>query len=111
MPRSRTAKRQSKRTKAVVPVRLRIAGSKGSHLAHTLDMSNHGVKLGGCRAAMKVGDQIEIQYRQKNAHFRIAWIAAGMGSERQIGAECLEPGKQLWGEHFLEQADEYEEKK
>jgi hypothetical protein len=34
-----------------------------------------------------------------------------MGSERQIGAECLEPGKQVWGEHFLEQADEYEGKK
>jgi hypothetical protein len=59
---------------------------------------------------MKVGDKIEIQYRQKNAKFRVAWITAGTGSARQIGAECLEPGKQVWGEHFSEQADEYERK-
>ena len=110
MPRSRIAKRQSKRTKAVVPVRLWVAGSKDSHLAHTLDLSNHGVRLGGCRAEMKVGDKVEIQYRQKNAQFRIVWITAGRGSERQIGAECLEPGKQVWGEHFSEEADEYKER-
>ncbi len=72
VPRSSTGKRQSKRIKAVVPVRLWVAGSKDSHLAHTLDVSNHGVKLGGCRAEIKVGDKINIQYRQKNAQFRVA---------------------------------------
>jgi hypothetical protein len=60
MPRFRTGKRRSKRTKSVVPVRLWIAGSKDSHLAHTLDISNHGVKLGGYRGEMKVGDEIVI---------------------------------------------------
>lgn len=110
MTRSPRAKRHANRRKAVLPVRLWIAGSKDSHLAHTLDVSNRGVKLGGCRAEMNVGDLIEIQYRKKNAQFRVVWITAGMGSERQIGAECLEPGKQVWGEHFVEQADEYEEK-
>ena len=40
-----------------MPVRVWTAGSKDSHLAHTLDVSNHGVKLGGCRAEMKVGDK------------------------------------------------------
>jgi hypothetical protein len=110
-PRFRKGKRQSKRTKSVVPVRLWIAGSKDSHLAHTLDISNHGVKLGGCRGEMKVGDKIEIQYRHKQAQFRVAWITAHEGSsEKQIGAECLEPGKQVWGAQFPQQADEYEEK-
>jgi hypothetical protein len=60
---------------------------------------------------MKVGDKIEIQYRNKQAQFRVAWIAAPEGSsEMQIGAECLEPGKQVWGVQFPQQADEYEEK-
>jgi hypothetical protein len=59
---------------------------------------------------MKVGDKIEIQYRNKQAQFRVAWIAAPEGSsEKQIGAECLEPGKQVWGVQFPQQADEYEE--
>lgn len=93
-----------------MPVRLCIAGSKASHLAHTLDVSNHGVKLGGCRGEMKVGDKIDIQYHHKHAQFRVAWITASAGSsEKQIGAECLEPGKHLWGERFPEQVDEYEE--
>jgi hypothetical protein len=68
MPRFSIGKRRSKRTKSVVPVRLWITGSESSHLAHTLDVSNHvnhGVKLGGCRGEIKVGDKIEIQYRPK----------------------------------------------
>jgi hypothetical protein len=60
MARSSAGKRQSKRTKSVVPVRLWIARSKNSHLAHTLDVSNHGVQLGGYRGEMKVGDEIVI---------------------------------------------------
>jgi hypothetical protein len=60
---------------------------------------------------MKVGDVIVIQYRRKQAQFRVTWIVAREGSsEKQVGAECLEPGKQVWGERFPEQADEYKEK-
>ncbi len=60
---------------------------------------------------MKVGDEIVIQYRRKQAQFRVTWIVAREGSsEKQIGAECLEPGKQIWGTEFPQQTDEYEEK-
>lgn len=84
-------KQRSKRTKSVAPVSLRIAGSEASHLAHTLDVSNHGVKLRGCRGEMKVGDKTEIRCRQKRAQFRVAWITIPKGSsEKQIEAECLE---------------------
>jgi hypothetical protein len=111
MSRFRTGKRQSTRTKSVVPVRVWIAGSKDSNLAHTLDVSNHGVKLGGWRGEMKVGDEIVIQYHQTHAQFRVAWITACEGSsEKQVGAECLEPKKQLWGAPFTQGVDESEEK-
>jgi len=111
MPRFRKGKRRTKRTKAVMPVRVLIAGSEEIHLAHTLDVTNHGVQLGGYRGEMKVGDEIVIQYRRNQAQFRVIWIAARENSEeKQIGAECLEAGKQVWGEVFPEQLDEYEEK-
>jgi hypothetical protein len=111
MPHVQTVKRRSKRTKSVVPVSLRVAGIEASHLAHTLDVSNHGVKLGGCRGDMKVGDKIEIRYRHKQAQFRVAWITVPKGSsEKQIGAECLEPEKQVWGAPLPQQVDEYEAK-
>lgn len=96
MPRFRAGRRRSKRTISVVPVRLWIAGSEESHLAHTLDVSNHGVKFGGCRGEFKVGDKIEVLYPHKHAQVRVAWIAAPEGSsEKQIGAELLEPEKQV----------------
>ena len=111
MPRYRIGKRKSKRTKAVVPVRLWIAGSKDIHLAHTLDVSNTGVKLGGYRGEMNVGDKIVIQYHHVHAQFQVTWITACKGSsEKLVGAECLEPEKQVWGTLFPEQVDEYEEK-
>jgi len=114
-PRSETkhqGERRTKRTKSVVPVRLWIAGSKESHLAHTLNVTNQGVRLGGYRGEIKVGNELLIQYRHMQARFRVAWIAArDDSSEKQIGAECLDPGKHLWGELFPEQVDEYEEKK
>jgi hypothetical protein len=111
MSRFRIGKRRSKRTKSVVPVQFWIAGSKKSHLAHTLDVSNYGVRLGGFRGELKVGDNIEIHHRQDRAHFRVVWITAREGSsEKEIGAECLEPMKQVWGAELPEQTDEYEEK-
>ena len=106
-----TTKRRTKRTKSVIPVRLRIAGNKDSCLAHTVNVTNHGVQLGGFQGEIKVGDTVVIQYRHKQAQFRITWIAVRTGSlEKQIGATCLEPEKQLWGTVFPEQPDEYEEK-
>ena len=111
MSRFRIGKRQSVRTKSVLPVRLWIAGSKDIYLAHTLDVSNHGVRLGSYVDGMKVGDEIVIQYHQTHAQFRVAWITACEGSsEKQVGAECLEPKKQLWGAPFTQGVDEYEEK-
>jgi hypothetical protein len=111
MPLFRIGNRRSKRIKSVLPVRLWIAGSQDSHLAHTLDVSNHGVQLGGYRGEMRVGDKIVIQYRHAHAQFRVTWIVAREGSsEKQVGAECLEPGKQIWGAEFPQQTDEYEDK-
>ena len=111
MSRFRIGKRQSVRTKSVLPVRIWIAGSKDIHLAHTLDVSNHGVRLGSYVGGLKIGDEIVIQYHQTHAQFRVTWIIACEGSsEKQIGAECLEPGKQLWGALCPQQVDEYEEK-
>ena len=106
-----TTKRRTKRTKSVMPVRVRIAGSKDSCLAHTLNVTNHGVRLGGDRGEIKVGDEFVIQYRHAHAQFRVTRITGREGStEKQIGAECLEPDKHIWGAPFPEQPDEYEEK-
>jgi hypothetical protein len=66
------------------------------------------VQLGGYRGELKVGDKIVIQYRRAQSQFRVTWIGARQGSsEKQVGAECLEPTKLLWGQRFIDQADDY----
>ncbi len=98
------------RKKAVVPVQFWIAGSPEGHLAHTMDLTNDGVRLGGFQIDLRVGDKIEIQYRKKRALFQVSWITAREGSlEKHMGAKCLESGKQVWGEQFPHKPDEYEE--
>jgi hypothetical protein len=87
MSRFRIGKRQSVRTKSVLPVRIWIAGSKDIHLAHTFDVSNHGVRLGSYVGGLKIGDEIVIQYHQTHAQFRVTWIiACESSSEKQIGS-------------------------
>lgn len=114
MPRFRKGKRNKKRTKMVVPVRMWVTGTSGSqesHLAHTLDASDYGVKLAGFHGQLKVGEVIEIQYRQKRARFRVVWIRSLDNSpEKQLGAECIEPKKNIWTVEFADETDEYQEK-
>ena len=106
-------KRQRKRTKMVAPVRFWITGTDGnqeSHLAHTLDVTDHGIRLVGFRCELKPDDMIELQYRHKRARFRVLWTSTPKSPEKQLGAECVEPEKDIWGVEFPEKGDEYEEK-
>ena len=96
----------------VVPVRVRIAGAKAgqAHPAYTLDATDFGVKLGGIREDFKVGDVIEVQHRHERAMFRVVWVKnLEKSSEKHVGAECVEPDKNIWTIDFPSEPDEYEE--
>jgi hypothetical protein len=98
----------------VVPVRIRLVGASHqniSQVAHTLDATETGVKLGGLQGDLRAGDVIEIQYRRERAMFRVVWIQSiEKSSEKHIGAECIEADKNIWGTEFPHHPDEYEEK-
>ena len=113
MSRIRTGKRKKQRTKMVVPVRVRLAGADNTQslVAHTLDATEKGAKLAGIRIDVKVQDIIEVQHRHKRAMFRVVWVRTLEGSrEKQIGIECVEPDKNIWGAEFSQKADDYEER-
>jgi hypothetical protein len=114
MSRFRIGKRKKRRTKMVVPVRVRPVGANSTdaaQVAHTLDANESGVRLGGFRGDLNTGDVIEIQHRHERAMFRVVWVRAMENSaEKQIGAECVEADKNIWGQEFQHQQDEYEEK-
>lgn len=89
------------RTKMVLPVRVWGVDSLGkpfNYLAHTLDITLKGARLGGVRSLLTLGDTIEVQCRHRKARFRVSWLGRpGHSSEHQIGVESLEPDKPIWG--------------
>lgn len=94
-------KRRQKRIKMVLPVRLwaRDAANKPvQELAHTLDITQTGARLGAIRHELKKGDKLTLQYHQRKISFRIVWVTQLEGTkEYQIGIEAVGGNGETWG--------------
>ena len=98
--------RQGNRTKAVLPVRVKGKDSSGKtfeELAHTLDVTLSGVKLGSVRKELNNGEEITIFYRQRKMQFRVVWTRKLKGtSEFQVGLRAVSQEREAWGLGFAE---------
>jgi hypothetical protein len=98
----------------VLPVR--ISGKDGANnpvneLAHTLDITPNGARLGAIRQVLKRGDKLTLQYRQRKIQFRVVWVRPLTGTqEYQVGLEALGSTGENWGLELPESdvVDEYE---
>jgi hypothetical protein len=88
-------KRNSPRRKMVLPVKVTI--DKVTHLAHTVDITDIGARLGALRTQLQPGTIIGLQRGSKKAKFRVAWIRQLAPNELQAGIESLEPQDNFWG--------------
>lgn len=107
-------RRRQPRLKGILPVRIWGVDLHGKPFAEhvcTADISGTGASLAGVSAQLSVGDIVGLQYRNRQAQFRVAWItAASKGKAPRIGIECLQPDKNLWPvtppteepDHYLE---------
>jgi hypothetical protein len=81
-------------------VRIWGSDSEGRPFAEhvcTIDISNRGASLAGVRAGLSPGDTLGLQYRNRQARFRVAWVApASQTAGKNVGLECLQPEKDLW---------------
>lgn len=93
--------RRKDRTKAVFPVKVKGKDSTGAafeELAHTLDVTATGARLGAIRRQLNVLDEITVFYRQRKMQFRVVWIKKLQGtSEFQVGLQALVRDKEGWG--------------
>ena len=93
--------RRGNRTKAVLPVRIKgkdSAGNPFEELAHTLDVTTVGARLGSIRHELTLLDEITVFYRQRKMQFRVVWIKKMQGtSEFQIGLQAVAQDKEAWG--------------
>jgi hypothetical protein len=98
--------RRGARTKAVLPVRVKGKDSVGKtfdDLAHTLDVTPDGVRLGSVRHLLNVLDEITIFYRQRKIQFRVIWTKKLEGtSEFQVGLQAITQDCEAWGLNFAE---------
>jgi len=93
-------RRQQDRMQAVLPVRVRgtdAAGVAFEGLAHTLDLTPLGARLGAIRHELKALDTLIIFYRQRRMEFSVVWtkLLAGTG-EYQVGLQALSHAKEAW---------------
>jgi hypothetical protein len=93
--------RKEHRTTAVLPVRiygLDATGKPFNSVAHTLNVSKSGALLANIDVALQVGDVIGVQKGVYKSKFRIAWAGKkGTISQGQIGIECVDGPKNIWG--------------
>jgi hypothetical protein len=79
--------------KAVLPVRVKGTDSSGSafeELAHTLDVTPAGLRLGAVRRQLNVQDEVTVFYRQRRMQCRVVWTRKLKGtSEYQVGLQAV----------------------
>jgi hypothetical protein len=100
-PTAKTNRRRQDRIQAVLPVRVRGTDSSGKSfeiLAHTLDLTANGARLGSIRHQLKALDTLTIFYRQRKMEFTVVWTKLLDGrSEYQVGLQAFSQEKEGWG--------------
>jgi hypothetical protein len=94
-------RRRQDRIKAVLPVQVRgndVSGNSFQEIAHTLDITPAGVRLGAIHHELKVLDKLTVQYRRRKMVFRVVWTRLLEGSgEYQVGLQAIEQEEKGWG--------------
>lgn len=94
-------KRRQSRVKSVVPVRVWGVDSQGkpfAEVAHTLDISHSGVRLGGISTPVDIGSVVALQCRHRKGQFSISWVGRpGSSRDKQLGLKNLDPIRDLFG--------------
>lgn len=89
------------RTKMVLPLRLWVGdgGEEAAEpqLAHTIDISPIGGRLGGLRIELEPGQTVTLQRGQKKASFRVIWNSQLAPGENQAGIEAVQYDGSIWG--------------
>ena len=101
------------RTKMVLPCRVWLDEQENTEasplqLAHTLDISPIGGRLGGLRTPVEVGQTLTLQRGQKKTHVRVIWTKQLAPTEIQAGFETLEFGKKIWDVDLPQDAEALE---
>jgi hypothetical protein len=72
-------------------------GKLFDELAHTLDLSRNGARIGAIHFELEENDRLTIQYRAQKIEYRIAWVKKLEGSkEYQVGLRAVRQDQDPW---------------
>jgi hypothetical protein len=94
-------KRKSKRSKMVLSVK--IVTDKATHLAHTVDITHTGARVGALRTKLQAGTNVSVQRGSKKAQFRVSWVRELGPNELQVGLQALDLVENFWGVDLSDQ--------
>jgi CheY-like chemotaxis protein len=90
--------RKEDRVRIELPVYVRRSSS-GQEVqpAHTADISNSGVRLGGLEESLEPGEVLSVEYGNRRAPFRVVWSGErNTATAGQAGLECLALDADIW---------------
>jgi len=97
----KTNRRRQDRMQAVLPVRVRGKDASGvlfEGLAHTLDLTPTGARLGAIRHKLRALDTLVVLYRQRRIEFSVVWTKLLDGNcEYQVGLHAIAQERDPWG--------------
>jgi hypothetical protein len=92
--------RKQERIRAVLPVRVRgtdVSGNAFELLAHTLDVTPSGARLGAIRQQLKPLDTVIVLFRKRRIEFTVMWTKQLNANEHQVGLKMLGQESDPWG--------------
>jgi hypothetical protein len=99
--------RKQDRLKAVLPVRVRGTDADGAsfdELAHTLDLTPTGARLGAIRRNLNVRDTLVVLFRKRRIEFTVIWTRLLDGREWQVGLQTVCKDGDAWNLNFGQSA-------
>lgn len=85
----------------MLPVKVLI--NENVRLAHTIDITDVGARLGGLGMQLQPAMIISLQRGSNKAKFCVAWIRKIAPNELQVGVESVEKLNNFWGMDLFDQ--------
>jgi hypothetical protein len=80
----------------VLPIKVFLPGTP-QLLAHTIDISISGARIGGLREQLQPGKIVNLQRASQRAKFRIVWVREVGPGEIHAGVEAVDSHSNFWG--------------
>jgi hypothetical protein len=72
-------------------------GQPFEEIAHTLDITETGARLGAIHHQLRIADQVTVVYRQRRIAYSVVWAKAIDEHEFQVGLQTVNQKDETWG--------------